>query len=178
MSDAIYTVKVLSGFARGTEKGPYTIEDLVGFYRKYADRLGGMVVGSIAVYRDGKLFFTAPKDGGIDQFMARHKTAEAAAYSKPPAKPPPAYSKPPALPPPAYNKPPAISPPAYSKPLPLPPPAYNKPPPAYSKPPPPAYSKPPSLSPPAYNKPVNSSTPAVLSIAGFFVVLIAFSRWR
>jgi hypothetical protein len=151
MSNAIYTVKVLSGFARGTEKGPYTVEDLVGFYRKYADRLGGMVVGSIAVYRDGKLFFTAPKDGGIDQFMARHKAAEAAAYSKPPAKPPPAYSNPP---PPAYSKPP---------------------PPAYSKPPPPAYSKPP---PPAYSKPVNGSTPAVLSITGFFVVLIAFSRWR
>lgn len=60
----------------GKSKGPYSFAELKSLAKQHASKLGGFWVKSVEVYRNGKLFFTAPKNGMFEEFELKHMLEE------------------------------------------------------------------------------------------------------
>lgn len=116
MAGKPYTVKAVGGMFGGQTKGPFDVDELQELYKEYKGNIGGMFVKQVQVYRNGKLFFTFPRDGGIEKFLKMHRAAEQGGRPKP-AKPIPPVVQP--VPPLTIPVPPIFIPPVpHSKPPP------------------------------------------------------------
>jgi hypothetical protein len=70
-----YVIKTVGGMFGGRTEGPYSIDDLKTLYRQHGKehegKLGGIFVKRLDVYRNGKLFFVAPRDGRYKEFIKK-----------------------------------------------------------------------------------------------------------